>query len=260
VDYRLAGPWEKLKRAEEQGEKLHAEMAAFIDSDAHGVSGKYDEQTGWLVVSARITVDKRLRWGVTAGEIVHDLRSSLDHIMFVISRGNSREGFPIFTSFEEYTTPRDDGVVPRDAALKRIPQRYWALIESFQPYHRVGDPERDLLAQLKWLNNTDKHRVVPAAFTFVDERAKFAAQAEFVRDDIERAEFELLIEPGAIVKHGTPLYRVRTDPPTKKVGVDANFPLNVAFGKTRRLVSTAEIAGMMDRVEEIIRRFDVALP
>jgi hypothetical protein len=99
------------------------------------------------------------RFGVIAGEIVHHLRSCLDHIAWLLSSEQYRQsdetaiGFPIslkkpLTKDEIRSYQRKVAGISSASAL--------AFIERLQPYH-AADPADDPLAIVHELNRIDKH-------------------------------------------------------------------------------------------------------
>ncbi|HXY43241.1 MAG TPA: hypothetical protein VEH29_03560 [Acidimicrobiales bacterium] len=119
-----------------------------------------------------------------AGDCIHNLRCSLDHLVFELIRLNGGEpsnnsGFPIRKSRcvwnrreerEEPTPLRIGGNIPREAL---------ETIEAVQPYN--GGYEGELLAILNNLDNVDKHRqlwltATTAELAYVTDHAGFGGQ------------------------------------------------------------------------------------
>lgn len=96
--------------------------------------------------------------GIPIGDAVHNLRSSLDHLMWqlVLLNGctpTKRTQFPIFEDLDDY---RCDSRAMR----KGISKKHDALVKDLQPHQRVGDERNHPLWWLSELNNFDKHRLV----------------------------------------------------------------------------------------------------
>jgi hypothetical protein len=96
-------------------------------------------------------------WGPVIGDVIHNLRSALDHLAWEIAVPSVRTrmprgvAFPIF--FEETKAFKD--------VLKRLRSEFHALIESAQPF-QSGDLHHPLwLLDKLW--NTDKHRSLHTA-------------------------------------------------------------------------------------------------
>lgn len=118
----------------------------------------------------RILVDAHLpmpgHWSLMVGDIVHNMRSSLDHLTYELSmRGTTLPNksevrqiqFPICVKHGEYWgLKKDDG--QRARRIKFVSPAAQAEIDGLQPYHRVNSAESHLLAVLGGLSNVDKHR------------------------------------------------------------------------------------------------------
>jgi hypothetical protein len=96
-----------------------------------------------------------------AGEVAHQLRSALDHVVYQLCLANhikptTKTGFPIFKTEKGYLgkAPMQVGDLPKVATDK---------ISAVQPYHRGDDFREDPLWMLQTLNNTDKHRLIPVS-------------------------------------------------------------------------------------------------
>jgi len=89
----------KIKRADKHIEDLSAEIAVFLKRNPQTVVGNFDEQSGHYVLTAtgKSDVDD---FAISAGEIIHHLRSSLDHLprkLVVANRQTPRKqtAFPL---------------------------------------------------------------------------------------------------------------------------------------------------------------------
>ena len=177
----LEGVYEKLKRADEDIFNLNLEISPFLKADPDGGTAKAKRQTAQQWVNFHKERSIPPRFAVLAGEIVHHLRSCLEHIAWSLSSKTYRKtnetaiAFPIFTEPpNKKTQPRYDGNIggiTSPAARK--------LIEELQPYkgaHPVDDP----LAIVHELDRIDKHHeVVLVIATFeahVETFAEFSAR------------------------------------------------------------------------------------
>jgi hypothetical protein len=156
----LAGVREKLKRADENILNLNTEISAFLKKSPDGGVGndKTKAVEKWAKHHAQRPIPPR--FPVIAGEVIHHLRSCLDHITWMLSRYDYRNdpatkkkvAFPIFTKLpKEKAKTRYDGNVAgitSRAALK--------LIEDLQPY-KVTQPANHPLAIIQCFDNIDKH-------------------------------------------------------------------------------------------------------
>jgi hypothetical protein len=79
---RLAGIRLKLSRAWSQINTLKPEIAEFLKRDPYVPRVKFDGRTHELLVSVHTQEAPDPMWGVRIGEIVHNLRSALDHVVW----------------------------------------------------------------------------------------------------------------------------------------------------------------------------------
>jgi len=150
---------EKIARAHESINNLDAEIAQFLKDTEPTVLIGDDQKTGEKTIGVEGRIVPPLRFAVIAGEIIHHLRSSLDHLLYdlIIANANlptTKTEFPIFVTHNDYVArqaPKVQGVAP---AAK-------ALIESLQPFQK-GHPAA--LNHPLWivhqLDITDKHRLL----------------------------------------------------------------------------------------------------
>ena len=158
----LAGVHEKLKRAEESIQNLNSEIVAFLSERPEGGFSGDKENVAKELAEFHAKRGIPLRFGVIAGEIAHHLRSSLEHVVWLLSAGQYRLdhprwiGFPIATvkptTKNELTTygRQVKGILSSDAR---------ALVERLQPYN-AANPADDPLAILHDLDREDKHQTL----------------------------------------------------------------------------------------------------
>src|SRR6266404_964011 len=90
----LAGVHEKLKRAEESIRDLNSQIVAFLRERPEG-GFSHDKQKAakeFAEFHAKRVIP--LRFGVIAGEVIHHLRSSLEHIAWMLSTDGYRRDYP----------------------------------------------------------------------------------------------------------------------------------------------------------------------
>jgi hypothetical protein len=104
------------------------------------------------------------RVGLGLGDIVHNFRSALDHLTYQLALWNTggqvsrpkRVQFPILDDPGHFQSARGD-------ALREVHLDHQAIIERFQPYHRIAEglaigPAFHSFAVLRDLDNADKVR------------------------------------------------------------------------------------------------------
>lgn len=164
----LAGIHEKLKRANENIVNLNSEIDAFIKvSPNSGIAeAKPQLPEDWIKSHAQQPIPPR--FAVVAGEVIHHLRSCLDHIAWDLSTDTYRKkaetkiAFPILIDRPDKKAKarydRNVAGIASPAALKHI--------GDLQPYKRPNSADQPL-AIIHELDRIDKHHelvIVVAAF------------------------------------------------------------------------------------------------
>jgi hypothetical protein len=175
MSHSYASCWEKVKRADGQIADLHRQIELFLMNPIRSVPrcSQIDPQTVQDVVRLHSQRDVPLRFSVIAGEIIHDLRSSLDHAAWQLVIANGRKpsrqtSFPTFLQKPAANTIRANRYA---ACVEGMSARARAVIEQLQPY-RDQSPEDNLLGILTRLWNRDKHRqlnIIAAVVTGVSK-------------------------------------------------------------------------------------------
>jgi len=161
VDYPLDGCWSKIERADSHLDALDTEVKKWLEVHAETGFSRH------FYAEARVQAfwwdipDPPLDWGVRIGDVVHNLRSALDHLVWQLSSspkaGIGGNQFPIF---RDKPTQGFDART-KDGMLYGVPDDERAKIEGLQPYVRdPGTEDRNALVILNNLSNVDKHQIV----------------------------------------------------------------------------------------------------
>ncbi len=176
----MAGALLKLTRADAQIESLRHELLSVLSAHEaeDWLAVKKDTYEGNAALTLYVTDLPGFppEISVTIGEIVHNLRSSLDHVAWALvpgiamreltASGKRRVAFPMVErrwgrqGFWERPGKASRNVRGR---LPGVPQEALRFIEGYQPYRR-STAGRAIRA-LQSLSNTDKHRtIIPTLF------------------------------------------------------------------------------------------------
>jgi hypothetical protein len=226
----LDGVWAKLARAEEHLITLADAIKAFITRDPQpfGLSiPKFDPSTGWHTVYAIVDEDPPERLGVILGDVLHNTRSALDHLVWQLVILNGKEpgrhnAFPVAKTEGAWRAAQE-------RQLAGVAEAHLKVIEKAQPF-QVDDPDRSPLAWLQYLSNTDKHQVVHPVAGIVHD------------DPIGKVSFQVTEGPGQVVREqwqqewfspGAEILRCKVEPmtPDTKVEMIGDIELRIAFGK-----------------------------
>ncbi len=147
----LDGVVAKVERADEHIRTLNTEIAVFVRENYRFVS---ESDHAGLQHTVNIVGPDVLptRFGVITGEVVHQLRSGLDHLVtaLYLTNGSSRvpqrdHQFPICDTLASYQAAVKNGMI-RGVALSAA-----KLIDACQPYHYTERAEPIELNKLRVL-------------------------------------------------------------------------------------------------------------
>jgi hypothetical protein len=172
----LDGIREKIARAREDFQTIEGEVRAWFAGKLYPVIHYHDSLTGWHSVKPEpITELIPLRWPVVLGELIHDLRSALDHLitLLVIANGqttNRGNQFPIYSYGRDATWTKSDWSQRRShfrRCVSGMSSDDIAVIKSLQPYRRRRRARLPYIAleTIAEFSNLDKHQTLPAVFT-----------------------------------------------------------------------------------------------
>lgn len=182
---RLDGSWWKFQRSYDQLKVLNDEIGAYVETYPFALSYESEIESRDVVGRFIVTELPPSMWAVQIGEIVHNLRSALEHAVWqlVLDNGQTpvigQTGFPVFNDEVSYLQGRGRRP-PGVAMLKGVPDEARDFITSIQPYQskaRGLDPREDALCVLHELWNTDKHRLLHVvALGLLAQRFQFAIE------------------------------------------------------------------------------------
>ena len=155
----LAGINAKLHRAEEQINKITDVAHKLCNDVEQGIVREVRQDLGqqvWLYPGPPPTV--LVEWSVILGEILHNLRSALDHLVWQLVLANGQtpgrhNKFPIFADHDKW-------LQEKVKFLKGVSIRHEAMVGHLQPYTGgISLPfDVSMLKVLDELNNIEKHR------------------------------------------------------------------------------------------------------
>lgn len=194
----------KLKRAALHAETAHRVAKEFLESNFYTMRVQSDGDSGTIVIE---TVEPMpVDVGIIVGESAHQLRSALDHLMWMLAwpvgKQENQVEFPIMGSRAEFTGRRGDrhtdSLPGAGYKMPRVARGVRAVVESLQPYNSRKCAGAESLGVLRALSNWDKHRSITtsaAAVRVTDLGLRFEGD---VRPLWQHAHVGLL-KPGAIL-------------------------------------------------------------
>jgi hypothetical protein len=265
-DHPLDGVFAKLDRADEHLDALHADLAAFVDRRPYDFPELRNPDTGLTTIKIVERETPPIRFAVMFGDVIHNLRSALDHLAWqlVLANGSNPTGigFPIFTSekeFESWKWP---------AKLQRMCAADAALVKELQPFDgRVG-PHFEALAWVNSQSKIDKHQLVRPVFfavTNIDYRIATIPPGVPVEIEVVAPERVRLEHDAELARFGPLRPLVQPDPadfggdqrPKLDVYVGMEPLLEPVFGEGLRASFLGPIA---DDVRAIVGLFSRTFP
>lgn len=239
----------KIARVRWQLRDLDQRFSSFIERAPKQLNERITpasdgETADYSFFAGEVGVPKR-EWGVLIGELVHNLRSALDHAVSAAAAEPSRaHQFPIVLE-------REDWPKQRDGRLKTLPAAVVELIKAQQPFHAQPPltPERHLLAVLARLSNADKHRLLhTAVLSIAEARPEF----QLVQDVADVRDTHVFYGP---LERGAELARLLIVPagPNPKIRVAGEFAFTLAFTDPLRRGSVLDGAPVIELLTAIWR-------
>jgi len=239
----------KLRRADHHLQSLRDEIGPLEANDSHSFSVEHDADACEFIFKVHGIARTEPEWGYIAGDCIHNLRSTLDHLVYHLSllgrgarRMTEREAkscqFPIVSRPERFPEPGEGGI-----QFLRTGER--TRIAELQPFNgsdmsiwgpdpEVAAPGRSeaaniptLLAMLADLDNIDKHRLVNPTWHSARWHDTPEPPASFKQYSIRTASLHDGAEVGRWGYQGSDVV------PESPTEADANrhFPVAIALGQ-----------------------------
>lgn len=243
----------KLRWALEDAKTAHDLTKPWLKLDPHALRSERDRQ-GRIVFRLAMEVPSP-EIGRYIASSAHQMRCALDHIAWVFStpakKKEQKVSFPIFDKRTTFNSRVNE-------QLPNVPQPVRALVERLQPYHRRKWPETALLAQIRDIDNWDKHRTITTT-TLAMPESYFTATATkltIVREETFRG----VLKPNTMVAR----YEVADLEPGAHVQVKSHVTIHPVFDKGMgKLEGLHTMRVLYDTVRfiivEIVPRFRILL-
>ena len=227
----LVGIHSKLCRAERQIQKIIDEADTLRKNVKQGIVRELcdDDEQVWIFRNE--TPEAPVRWSILIGEILYDLRSALDHLVWQLVLNNEQtpgrhNAFPI-------TTDPQNWKQEKARTLKGVSQRHRAMISCLQPFTGGINLPFDVsrLKVLDDLSNIEKHRhlvVTVIASNGIEPKGLEFEQSELV--DLSTRSPLIGAVLHAKIENGKELARFN----------NADTPLNLTFQVAVRFAGEAQ--------------------
>ena len=150
----------KLDRAEQHLDELRAQLKIGWEKHLYGISTYDDLGSHETIVTLLKPKSIFSSYSVIAGEIVHQTRSALEHVIWqMLPNPNKSSGFPVFTLEHKDPANPKKGYYEGQGLkmIEDINPAAQTLIRSVQPFATGTDHRLNLLHEM-W--NWDKHRLL----------------------------------------------------------------------------------------------------
>lgn len=232
----------KLDRAQELLNLVNEEWPAWVAQEKPwGTETEIGEGQHRCIVVFRILKPLPLRFSVMGGEVVHDMRSALDHLAGYLveasgARPTNHTAWPLQKNaagwrrnVERRRRPWQLRRKKGGGPLKGIPvgSDAWALVQSTQTRDGRNQARNEALWELNQLWNADKHRVLHATPIYTDPNSLLDA----IKLPLEPVDRKVIVPADHPLKDGTKLALFRFDrlvPADMKV--QAKLTLQVTLG------------------------------
>lgn len=244
----------KIARARERLHEMDREAAAFLDTHPYVAVSDQDGDSDLFTLRCRVFQTPPISLGMIAGDLAHNLRSALDHIVYQLAalgvageqgRGEKTQ-FPIFddiAKFESWKPVYLKGV--RDVDIDTL--------RALQP---LDDPD-DLLLVLRNLDDRDKHRVVDAVVSIMGKVHLNWQTGTTIHEFIPAVPLDQHLN----LDDGTKLGTYRATAIDGNVRVYTKIDPALAFRFTeKRAVQVTEFPKMIDTVAAIFAKFADSFP
>lgn len=261
----LDGARAKLQRAEESIQNLGRDIEAFFGNEPKPYKIIKQHQKGGLEYAflAAGEPEVPLRFSVLIGEVIHHLRSSLDHLLYalVIRNGQApsrKHQFPICETKEAFENARKNGAVDgvSSAAEK--------LIMDVQPF-TSATPDDTVLYVIHQYDIFDKHRllVVVTAVAGLSETIHIGVDSKIAALPERKGKKPNIVgfhfpKPQKISKEGTVIAAIQMAEPAPELIADAKLVPQLAFEKCGRVafaLALPTLRGLLMGTQHTIENF-----
>lgn len=159
--------WHKVNRADQHRHDFARLVRDLIESDAYSITFEFDTDSGWHEFRWKVNDPPPLHdFALVFGDFLSNLRSTLDYLVWQLvllngKRPTDRTMFPVVRKREAWRGVRGD-------RLDGVSDLCARKIRQLQPYLRADRPEAHPLAVLDYVNNVNKHRVLPVSIVTLD--------------------------------------------------------------------------------------------
>lgn len=166
----MDGPRQRLNRARTHNDDLERQVFTYFQErfgDAYDIIRERDPMLGDYILRLNVRESPPLEdWALIVSDSIHELRSSLDNLMWAVGRRFSSAtklggmfAFPICPTQRDWLV----ALPPHSESLRRRIEKVTSaevvgVLDHLQPYRGRDGPEWHGLSVISQLSNADKHR------------------------------------------------------------------------------------------------------
>ena len=243
----------KIQRADENVRNLDTEISVFLLANPHPyrVVKEFQNNGRDYVFKLYGELKVPLRFAVLAGEIIYQLRSSLDHLLWALvekqgATHKSSHQFPIAATAEEFVEAR------KRRRIEGVSASAEKLIEAVQPYN-APDPKRSTLAAIDRWCIADKHRLLLVVGGAAQLGRELTVNPKQPGISLHGMSPPVLKR---VTDDGVELLRIELSPAYPEFEADMQFPTQVAFeveGECLPFIQTLTV--MLSETVNTVNRF-----
>ena len=265
MDTLLRGCWAKIQRAEQSIGSLDNEIKAYFNNNqaSYKIEGKHINDGTQYAFIATGNPNPPLHFSVLAGEIIHHLRSSLDHLIHALILKNggtpsNKNQFPICTTVEAFEDQCKRGRISGASESAEV------LVRSVQPY-TSHTPNDTVLYAINDYNNQDKHRLLVVTTTIgqIGKNITIGADAEIAKRQDRLGKTPNIVgfgdpSPKQICKDGTIIFTINLAEAAPELTAEAEFVPELAFeqcGQVTNAPVTKVLSGLLAGTRHTLELF-----
>lgn len=264
----LASPLAKIDRAKKHLGDLAGEISAFHARNPYRIVIDKDSKPGHELHRVRFLEDIPVCWGTIVGDVLHNLRSSLDNLASALVIANGRTGRNVINDAYFPIGSSALGFQKSLATLKGVSANAKRVFERLKPYQ--GGTEA--FWRLHRLDNLDKHTVlIPVGASHTSILWKFNAlpgfeamfadvgglPADFVAPELPQialtpANIQFPLKDGDVIFD----YGLGSDAEGKFKG-EFQFILDIAFGEGQIIDGQPVVPSLQQFIDFVERVVDI---
>jgi hypothetical protein len=170
VGLNLVSVQAKLQRAEEHSLAVRNDIKPWMATNPYKITREVNaDATRYSLIAHLVGREPELqKWSLIVGDCLHNLRSALDHLVYTVAAHQSgKEPPPDEKNLMFVIADTSKNFSDSSWRIQSLSQPVRKVIETVQPFNRRHSKLPPLLAVLRDLENTDKHKLLRLAYASI---------------------------------------------------------------------------------------------